>query len=104
MYRRLRNLQIASVIVRSEWDRMVYNTVLTAEKRGPQIVGAQIVGVYCTKNLTTPFPSWLDVPDVLLALLYQKVLKATTERCAVVFWGSIIGLQIFAQNYRFIVQ
>ena len=26
---------------------MVYNTVLTAEKRGPQIVGAQIAGVYC---------------------------------------------------------
>ena len=25
---------------------MVYNTVLTAEKRGPQIVGAQIAGVY----------------------------------------------------------
>ena len=66
MYRRLRNPQIASVIVCSKWDRMVYNTVLTAEKRGPQIVGAQIAGVYCTKNLTTPFPSWLDVPDVLL--------------------------------------
>ena len=27
---------------------MVYNTVLTAEKRGPQIAGAQIAGVYCT--------------------------------------------------------
>ena len=26
---------------------LVYNTVLTAEKRGPQIVGAQIAGVYC---------------------------------------------------------
>ncbi len=25
-------------------DRMVYNTVLIAEKRGPQIAGAQIVG------------------------------------------------------------
>jgi hypothetical protein len=56
--RRLRNPQIASVIVCSKWDRMVYNTVLTAEKRGPQIAGAQIAGaqiagaqiagVYCT--------------------------------------------------------
>ena len=27
---------------------MVYNTVLTAEKWGPQIAGAQIAGVYCT--------------------------------------------------------
>ena len=27
---------------------MVYNTVLTTEKRGPQIAGAQIAGVYCT--------------------------------------------------------
>ena len=27
---------------------MVYNTVLTAEKRGPQIAGAQIAGVYCS--------------------------------------------------------
>ena len=26
---------------------MVYNTVVTAEKRGPQIAGAQIAGVYC---------------------------------------------------------
>ena len=25
----------------------MYNTVLTAEKRGPQIVGAQIAGGYC---------------------------------------------------------
>ena len=53
MYRRLRNPQIASVIVCSKWDRMVYNTVLTAEKQGPQIArariaGAQIAGVYCT--------------------------------------------------------
>ena len=50
MYRRLQNPQIASVIVCSKWDRMVYNTVLTAEKRGPQIVGAQIAGVYCIKR------------------------------------------------------
>ena len=26
---------------------MVYNTVLTAEKQGPQVAGAQIAGVYC---------------------------------------------------------
>ena len=26
----------------------MYNIVLTAEKRGPQIVGAQIAGVYCS--------------------------------------------------------
>ena len=44
--RRLRNPQIASVIVCSKWDRMVYNTVLTAEKRG-----WLLVGVYCTLNL-----------------------------------------------------
>ena len=36
-----------SETVCSKWDRMVYNTGLTAEKRGPQILGAQIVGVYC---------------------------------------------------------
>ena len=50
LYRRLRNPQIASVIVCSKWDQMVYNTyntVLTAEKRGPQIVGPQITGIYC---------------------------------------------------------
>ena len=51
MYRRLQNLQISSVIVCSEWDRLEYNTVLTAEKRGPQIVGAEIAGVYCIQNL-----------------------------------------------------
>ena len=45
--RRLRNLQIASVIVCSKWDQMVYNTVLTAEKWGPHIAGAHISGVYC---------------------------------------------------------
>ena len=45
----LRNPQIASVIVCSKWDRMLYNTVLTAEKRRPQIMGAQIAGVYCRK-------------------------------------------------------
>ena len=50
LYRRLQNPQIASVIVSSKWDRMVYNTVLTAEKRGPQIVGAQIAGVYCSRD------------------------------------------------------
>ena len=37
MYHRLGNPQIASVIVFSKWDRMVYDTVLTAEKWGPQI-------------------------------------------------------------------
>ena len=45
--------QIVSVIVCSKWDRMVHNTVLTAEKRGPQIVGAQIAGVYCTRKSGT---------------------------------------------------
>ena len=48
MYRRLGNPQIAIVIVCSKWDRMVYNTVLTAEKWGLQIAGVQIAGVYCT--------------------------------------------------------
>ena len=33
---------------------MVYNTVLTAEKQGPQIVGAQIAGVYFTKEKSKP--------------------------------------------------
>ena len=36
--------QIANVIVFSKWDRMVYTTVLTAEKLDPQIAGVQIAG------------------------------------------------------------
>ena len=51
MYRRLRNPQIVSVIVFSKWDRIVYNTVLTAEMRGLQIMEAQIAGVYCNGNV-----------------------------------------------------
>lgn len=40
---------------------MVYNTVLTAEKRGPQIVGAQISGVYSNKVFRGEYSTiWLD--------------------------------------------
>ena len=41
----IRRLRVLLYVVH-KWDRMVYNTELTAEKRGPQIVGAQIAGVY----------------------------------------------------------
>ena len=40
---------------------MVYNRVLTAKKRGPQIAGAQIAGVYYTYITNTLYAGFVKV-------------------------------------------
>ena len=82
MYRRLRNPQIASVIVCSKWDQMVYNTVLTAEKRGSQIAGAQIAGAYCTLFLYLSDPMGQEV--TLNA--YLSPLRDMQQLLLMTFW------------------
>ena len=77
MYHRLRNPQIVSVIVFSKWDQMVYNRVLTAEKRGLQIAGA-----YCTLFLYLSDPMGQEV--TLNA--YLSPLRDMQQLLLMTFW------------------
>ena len=63
---------------------MVYNTVLTAEKRGPQIAGALIAGVYCTtiKQKIKKIYVWAVLNMEGLGIKYSKPLQSVPPQSA----------------------